>query len=147
MRNNLPEYFIHDQRVKTGSMNIANSFNEFFAGIAEKLANVQGWGNSNTGYNFTRYLSLLNKPPCTFGFSAVSADQVIKCLNLLQNKSSCGNDMLSTSLLKKIFSPLLEPLTVIINQTLRTGIFPDRLKVAKVIPLYKKGDAHSFSNY
>ena len=29
-------------------------------------------------------------------------------------------------------------LTLIINQTLSTGIFPDSLKVAKVIPLYKK---------
>ena len=39
------------------------------------------------------------------------------------------------------------PLSIIINQTLNTGIFPDTLKVAKVRPLYKKGDDRSFSNY
>ena len=39
------------------------------------------------------------------------------------------------------------PLSIIINQTLNTRIFPDTLKVAKVRPLYKKGDDRSFSNY
>ena len=34
-----------------------------------------------------------------------------------------------------------------INQSLCTGIFPEKLKVAKVIPLYKKGDNHLFDNY
>ena len=34
-----------------------------------------------------------------------------------------------------------------INQSLCTGIFPDKLKLAKVIPIYKKGDNHVFDNY
>ena len=33
------------------------------------------------------------------------------------------------------------------NQILTTGIFPDKLKIAKVIPLFKKGDKSIFSNY
>ena len=48
----------------------------------------------------------------------------------------------------KLVSPSLCPiLTVIINQSLTTGIFPDKLKIAQVIPLYKKGNAHIFDNY
>ena len=35
----------------------------------------------------------------------------------------------------------------IVNQSLCTGIFPDRLKIAKVIPLFKKGDQHVLDNY
>ena len=38
-------------------------------------------------------------------------------------------------------------LTHIINQSLSTGIFPDRLKIANVIPLFKKGDEHILDNY
>ena len=34
-----------------------------------------------------------------------------------------------------------------INQSLCIGIFPDKLKIAKVIPLYKKDDNKSFGNY
>ena len=33
------------------------------------------------------------------------------------------------------------------NQSLCTGIFPDKLKIAKVIPLYKKDDIKLFGNY
>ena len=36
---------------------------------------------------------------------------------------------------------------ILINQSLRTGIFPDALKIAKVIPLFKKEDQHVFDNY
>ena len=31
-----------------------------------------------------------------------------------------------------------KPLTFIINKTLRTGCYPDKLKITKVRPLYKK---------
>ena len=39
------------------------------------------------------------------------------------------------------------PLTIIVNQSLCTGIFPDKLKIAKVIPLYKKQDEKVIGNY
>ena len=38
-------------------------------------------------------------------------------------------------------------MTIIINQMLHSGIFPDAIKVSKVIPLYKKDDKQLFSNY
>ena len=30
---------------------------------------------------------------------------------------------------------------------LNTGFFPDKLKIAKIKPLFKKGDSQSFNNY
>ena len=36
---------------------------------------------------------------------------------------------------------------MITNQSLCTGIFPNKFKIAKVIPLYKKDDNKSFGNY
>ena len=39
-------------------------------------------------------------------------------------------------------------MALVINQSLCTGIFPTKLKIAKVIPLFKnKGDCHLFDNY
>ena len=38
-------------------------------------------------------------------------------------------------------------MTTTVNQSLTTGIFPDNLKLAKVIPLFKKGDPTSLNNY
>ena len=42
---------------------------------------------------------------------------------------------------------LSKPLQLIINQCLLTGIFPDLLKIAKVKPLFKRGDACQLNNY
>ncbi len=42
---------------------------------------------------------------------------------------------------------VLGPVTLIINQMLNTGIFPDKMKIAKIIPIHKKGDETLFTNY
>ena len=42
---------------------------------------------------------------------------------------------------------ITKPLTLIINQSINTGIFPDRLKLAKIIPIHKKNDLHVIENY
>ena len=34
----------------------------------------------------------------------------------------------------------MEPLLHIINLSFSNGVFPDRLKIAKVVPIYKKED-------
>ena len=38
-------------------------------------------------------------------------------------------------------------ITLIINQSIKSGIFPDRLKIAKVTPIYKKDDKKFIKNY
>ena len=40
-----------------------------------------------------------------------------------------------------------KPITTIVNQMIVTGIFPDNLKMSKVIPLYKAKDQTLLSNY
>ena len=42
---------------------------------------------------------------------------------------------------------IAEPLTEIIHCSLETGIVPDKLKIAKVVPVYKVGAKNEFSNY
>ena len=68
-------------------------------------------------------------------------------INKLKNKNSSGVDEISNKLLKAIGTELAKPLTIIINQCLLTGIFPDLLKIAKVKPLFKLGDACQLNNY
>ena len=82
-----------------------------------------------------------------FKFQQVSTKEVVSIINKLKNKTSSCKDEISNKLLKSIKGEISEPLTVIINQSLLTGIFPEKLKIAKVKPLYKKGDKCCFNNY
>ncbi len=50
-------------------------------------------------------------------------------------------------IVKKIAREISEPLSIIFNCSLQSGVVPHQLKVAKVIPIYKKDDAEIFSNY
>ena len=42
---------------------------------------------------------------------------------------------------------IIKPVTLIMNQCILTGVFPDKLKIAKVIPIHKKDDKTQFENY
>ena len=68
-------------------------------------------------------------------------------MNKLKQKSSSGVDDLSNKVIKYIQEIIAEPLTIIINQMLNTGIFPNSLKISKVLPLFKKDNDKLFSNY
>ena len=66
----------------------------------------------------------------------------------MNSKTSSGHDQISLILLKKLKNVLVTPpITVIVNQSLKTGIFPDALKIAKILPVFKKGDTHLIQNY
>ena len=49
--------------------------------------------------------------------------------------------------IKHSFHLISAPLTNIINLSLQKGIFPDKLKFAKVILIYKANDPSLFTNY
>ena len=70
-----------------------------------------------------------------------------KIIEKLEPKASSVLDGQSSKLLKPISNILAPILSVIINQSLYTGIFPDKLKIAKVLPLFQKGDAWLMENY
>ena len=46
-----------------------------------------------------------------------------------------------------LIEPLIEAITITLNQSLNTGIFPEKLKIAKVIPIHKKEDPSLLENY
>ena len=62
-------------------------------------------------------------------------------------QASYGFDGISTILLKQCKQAIVKPLQIIINQALTTGIFPDKLKIAIVQPIYKNEDQTLIKNY
>ena len=58
-----------------------------------------------------------------FTFKPISEGITINILDSLKPKPSCGNDGISTKLLKAIKQEICKALTIIINQSLASGIF------------------------
>jgi hypothetical protein len=126
----------------TDKSDIVTEFNNFFTNIGKNLAN---------NINYTGHLNpvdmLGNNVPSQFNFEAVSEDSINKIIMNLKGTSSVGYDTISTKLIKLLRPYLVCPLTKIVNQCISRGIFPDALKIAKVIPIHKKGDISNLTNY
>ena len=71
----------------------------------------------------------------------------MQIVQTLKSSASTGYDGISVNLLKKIIHFIVSPLTHIFNLSIASGIFPNSLKIAKVIPIYKKDDSSTVSNY
>ena len=66
---------------------------------------------------------------------------------MLKNKSSFGYESISNKLIKRASHILVKPLTIIVNQSLHTGVYPSQLKLSSVKPLFKHGKKSQFKNY
>ena len=83
----------------------------------------------------------------SFTFDCVSEYTVMRVIKTLAANNSTWIDSISTNMLQKLAPVIINHLTHIINQSLCRGIFPNRLKIAKAIPLFKKSDPHIFDYY
>ena len=72
---------------------------------------------------------------------------ILKIVSKFNVNKSAGHDNIRNFIIKKVQSEIVKPLTSIFNQSLSTGIVPDELKIATVIPIYKKSNVDMFSNY
>ena len=135
--------FIVNNRSITDHKEIADQFNIFFSNIGSTLSDSIEI-NDNT-LDFTDYLN--NPTEHRFNFNTITESETLSIINKLKSKNSSGKDEISNKLLKSIKDEIAKPLTIIINQSLKTGIFPEELKIAKVKPLYKKGDNFCLNNY
>ena len=70
-------------------------------------------------------------------------DIVSKC----KNKRSTDCDGIDMTIIKKVIEEIIQPLTYICNLSFQVGTFPEKMKIAKVIPLYKTEDRQHFTNY
>ena len=107
-----------DGKTIKDSQQIAKTFNDFFLNIGTKLAASLEKNTSKT------HRSYLNSNILTsFRFSLVDEDHIDKIMKSLKNKISSGHDGISNKSLKYLSPARLKPLTLIINQSLITGLF------------------------
>ena len=80
-------------------------------------------------------------------FTEIDEETIIKIIDGSPLKTSSRVDKISFKQLKYIKLALSKPIALITKQTLNTGIFPHKLKIAKIIPIFKSGEESLFPNY
>lgn len=137
----LPSEFNAENRKITSNKEISNEFNKFFTDIGPNLASqIEEVRVSPLDYiPETTYQTMLLRP--------TSADELMNIIKSCKTKSSRDCHDLSMTVLQKIFPAITAPMVQICNISLSSGVFPDKMKIAKVIPLFKSGDKGCFNNY
>ena len=129
-----PNVFLIDNKMCSDKDLIANTLSEYFTQIGPSLA-----GNIDVA-NKRSYESYLGNPcEVEFNFTRTTPEEIMEIISKMKPKSSSGLDNISCRLMKYISNIIAIPLTLLINQSLQSGIFPDKLKIAKVVPIFKAG--------
>lgn len=133
--------FIVGDKVTTDPTEICNGFNAFFTGVARETLN----SIPTCTANYSEFL--LNPNVNSFFVTPVTPNEVSDVIKNMKNSPSTGEDGLSARLVKSLAGSLSVPLSLLINRSFLLGEFPDCMKEARVVPIYKKNDKQKFSNY
>ena len=130
-------FLINSQYISDNNR-IANTFNNYFKNVGSSLAR-----NIQTETNPLVYVDSLDK--CVH-IPEIYSDEVRTIIANIPN-SALGYDELPASILKQCTDLYLQPLTLLINLSLTQGIFPDQLKLALVLPIFKGENEQPVENY
>ena len=120
---------------------LATDFNNFFVNVGPNTeASIPKVPNISP----SKFLK--NRNQINFVIAHISNEEILDIINSLENKTT-GPFSIPVKLLSLIPDLIIIPLAYIINMSLLTGVYPDLLKVVKVIPIHKGGSSQDVNNY
>jgi len=140
-KSGIVDHFNIGEKTVTDPNEIANEFCQHFTSVGPKLV---GQIDSNTNYR-NHPIGKWNES-CLF-LSPTDPHEIFAIISKMKLKTSTGHDNISPKIVKSLKNNLALPLAILINKSLHEGTFPDTLKIAKVLPIHKKGDPYNMNNY
>lgn len=136
---NISQLKTEDNTIIKGKDEIANKINDYYCKLGEKLSN-----KITTPKH--RKLELPRSNPKTIFLKPTNEIEIMKIIYNLKMKKG-GIDKINAKTLKIIAELIADTLAYAINQCIEMSIWPDMLKVAEVIPIYKAGKKNEMGNY
>ena len=136
-------HLCHEGKQITSNKDMSNTFNDFFTNIGPILDGEIPKCRKPSGA--TLYLN--PRIPQTFLISPTNDNEIRDIILSLDDKKSSGPCSVPTKLLKLSANELSIPLSDICNSSFREGSFPNKNKLAKIIPVHKKGSTKDVNNY
>ena len=141
--NSYPEKFNDNGNCITDCKAIANGFNNFFTNVGPSLASKITAPNDNQCIFNTMGPSNVN----SMFLHPVTEKELVYTINSCKYNYSCDFNDLSMNIVKCTFNAIIKPFMHICNLSFSNGVFPNDMKIAKIVPLFKSGDESIFSNY
>ena len=120
---------------------IATNFNNFFTNVGPNTENLIPKVPNISPSKFLR-----NRNQIIFVIAHVANGEILDIINSLENKST-GPSSIPLKMLSVIPDLIIIPLAHIINMSFLTGIYPDLLKIVKIVPIHKGGSSQDVNNY
>ena len=124
-------------------ISICNEFGKYFSNVGSSYAAKIPESKNSIAY----YLANINRNPKSLFLAPCTEIEIAKLIDKLPNKKSSGYDGVSNALLKELKNEIIKPLTFIFNNSLQSGVFPNLMKHAEVVLLYKAGLTNLTVNY
>jgi hypothetical protein len=121
---------------------MAEEFNNFFTNVGTRISNTV----NTTNLDPIDFIPPNHNPP-SLEFGQVSPAVIVSTIKSFISKSSVNLDGLSTKIIKAIAVEISQPLSHIFNLSISTGIFPDKFKVSRTVPIFKSGNSELCDNY
>ena len=133
-----------DNNTSEDPMEISQHFNEYFAVIGESIAK-NATDNSVSESAFTKYLR--NSEINTIVLEPPQPIEVYDIINTLNPHKACGHDNISPFFLRLGSEVLALILSQLYFHVFKLGYFPQILKTAKIMPIFKSGSKLLVNNY
>lgn len=125
---------------------VANTFNQYFSGVTSNLAAGRA-GYSDPLPTESYFQTVHNSTPGSFFMFPITPQEILDAIKSVSNKPSMGIDGIETSLIKNCSHSLVTPLEILFNSSIQQGLFPNLLKTAVVVPIFKTGSHTDIVNY
>ena len=134
--------FFHNNVFLDEDSEIATIFNDHFSTVGSRISESISVQSENDPLSFMSSVNISN----SFFLRPVSVFDVSLIINSLKNKS-CPMNTFPAKVIK-IINPLVSPiLTKILNDSINKAEFPEFMKTARVLPVFKGGDSNNVSNF
>ena len=138
-----PSFIINNKKI-TNRRVISNEFNKYFNSIASKLNDtISEHGLSDLKFStFEEFLMPANEN--SIFLEECATEELLKIISELDNNKASDIPIRVIKKSAHITAPILSQyFSVLMNE----GIFPGILKVGKITPIFKKGNAEDVGNY
>ena len=131
-----------ENSISSNPEDVSEAFNDFFTNIAGKIRSKIPY----TRHLFFKWLT--NPNPASFFLTPTSPSEISNVLSSLSKNKASGPNSIPYIIISSNLNSFSSILSKIINLSFSTGVFPNVLKEAKVIPIFKnKGSPFDAENY